>query len=82
VVTCEATRAQLGLETPRQGSDRAIARTTPVLLALVSLVTVFARRWSPDGQMPVPVTAWYHNDEPTFADCLAWGRRPLWRARS
>ena len=81
-VTCEATRAQLGLETPRQGSDRAIARTTPVLLALVSLVTVFARRWSPDGQMPVPVTAWYHNDEPTFADCLAWGRRPLWRARS
>jgi hypothetical protein len=81
-VTCEAPRAQLGWETPRPGSDRASARTPPVLLALVSLVTVFARRWSPDGQIPVPVTAWYHHDEPTCAACLAWGRRPLWRARS
>jgi hypothetical protein len=30
-VTCEEARAHLGLETPRQGSDQAIARTTPVL---------------------------------------------------
>jgi hypothetical protein len=81
-VTCEEPRAQLGGETPRPGSDRASARTTPVLLALVSLVPVFARRWSPDGQLPVPVTAWDHNDEPPFAAWLAWGRRPLWRARS
>jgi hypothetical protein len=31
--------------------------------------------------MPVPVPAWYHKVEPTFADCLALVRRHLWRAR-
>jgi hypothetical protein len=30
-VTCEEARTHLGLETPRQGSDLAIARTTPLL---------------------------------------------------
>jgi hypothetical protein len=57
-VTCEAARAHLGVETPRQWSDRAIARTTPVLLGLFSLVTVLALPWRQDGQSPVPVTAW------------------------
>jgi DDE superfamily endonuclease len=80
-VTCEETRAHLGWETQRQWSDRAIARTTPVLLALFSLVTVFTLRLSPDGQIPVPVTAWYHKDEPTFSHCLALVRRHLWRSR-
>jgi hypothetical protein len=80
-VTCEEGRAHLGLETQRQWSDQAIARTTPVLLALFSLVTVLALQLSPDGPIPVPVTAWYHKAEPTFADCLALVRRHLWRAR-
>jgi hypothetical protein len=80
-VTFEEGRAHLGLETQRQWSDQAIARTTPVLLALFSLVTVLALRLSQDGQIPVPVTAWYHKAEPTFADCLALVRRHLWRAR-
>ena len=34
--------AHLGLETQRQWSDQAIARTTPVLLGLFSLVTLAA----------------------------------------
>lgn len=80
-VTFEEGRAHLGLETQRQWSDRAIARTTPVLLGLFSLVTVLALRLSHDGQIPVPVTAWYHKAEPTFSDCLALVRRHLWRAR-
>jgi DDE superfamily endonuclease len=80
-VTCEESRAHLGLETQRQWSDRAIARTTPVLLALFSLVTVLALKLSQGGQIPVPVTAWYHKAEPTFADCLALVRQHLWRAR-
>jgi DDE superfamily endonuclease len=80
-VTCEEGRAHLGLETQRQWSDQAIARTTPVLLAIFSLVTLLARRLSQDGQMPVPMTAWYHKEEPTFSDCLALVRRHLWRAR-
>ncbi len=59
----------------------AIARTTPVLLALFSLVTVLALKLSQGGQIPVPVTTWYHKDEPTFSDCLALVRQHLWRAR-
>jgi len=80
-VTFEEGRAHLGLETQRQWSDQAIARTTPVLLAVFSLVTVLALKLSQGGQIPVPVTAWYHKAEPTFADCLALVRRHLWRAR-
>jgi hypothetical protein len=69
------------LETPRQWSDRAIVRTTPVLLALFSIVTVLALRLSEAGQIPVPITAWYHKAEPTFVDCVAVVRAHLWRAR-
>jgi hypothetical protein len=80
-VTFEEARAHLGLETQRQWSDQAIARTTPVLLALFSLVTVLAQQLSQGSQIPVPVTAWYHKTEPTFSDCLALVRWHLWRAR-
>jgi DDE superfamily endonuclease len=80
-VTCEESRAQLGRETQRQGSDHAMARTTPILLALFSLITLLALRLSRDGQIPVPVTAWYHKAEPTFSDGVTLVRRHLWRAR-
>jgi hypothetical protein len=80
-VTCEEARAHLGLETQRQWSDLAIARTTPVLLAVFSLVTVLALQLSQGGQIPLPATAWYHKAEPTFADGLALVRQHLWRAR-
>ena len=80
-VTFEEARAHRGVETQRQWSDQASARTTPVLLALFSLVTVLALKLSRDEPIPVPVTAWYHKAAPTFADCLAVVRRHLWRAR-
>jgi hypothetical protein len=80
-VTCADARAHLGLETPRPWSDQAIARTTPVLLARFAVVTVLALTWSQAEPIPVPVTAWSHTAEPTFADGLAWVRGPLWRAR-
>ena len=80
-VTCEETRAHLGFETQRQWSDQAIARTTPVLLGLFSLVTLLALRLSQSDPIPVPATAWYHKVEPTFADYLAVVRQHLWRAR-
>ena len=41
-VTFEEARRHLGVETQRQWSDAAIARTTPVLLGLFSLVTLLA----------------------------------------
>jgi hypothetical protein len=80
-VTFEEARAHLGRETQRQWADQAIARTTPVLVALFSLVTVLALKLSHGVQIPVPVTARYHKPAPTFVDCLAWVRRHLWRAR-
>jgi hypothetical protein len=80
-VTFAESRAHLGVETQRQWSEQAIARTTPVLLALFSLVTILALKLSSGGQIPVAATAWYQKAEPTFADCLALVRRHLWRAR-
>jgi hypothetical protein len=45
------------------------------------LVILLALQLSQGGQIPVPMTAWYHKDEPTFAGCLASVRRHRWRAR-
>ncbi|WP_344983072.1 hypothetical protein [Deinococcus rubellus] len=45
-VTFEEVQAYLGVETQRQWTDLAIARTTPALLGLFSLVTLMAHdRW-------------------------------------
>ena len=80
-VTFEEARAHLGVETQRQWADKAIARTTPVLLGLFSLVTVLAWRFCPSGHIPLEATAWYHKSEATFVDCLAVVRQQLRRAR-
>ncbi|MDQ3013439.1 MAG: hypothetical protein M3X11_22365, partial [Acidobacteriota bacterium] len=80
-VTFEEARAQLGVETGRQWSEHAIARTTPVLLGLFSLVVVLCVRLQPDGQIPRNTAAWYAKDEATFTDCLALVRQHLWRSR-
>jgi hypothetical protein len=81
-VTFEATRAHRGVETPRQWSEPAMARTPPVRLGLFSLVSGLALRLSGAGGSPVPQTAWSRTTAPTCADCLALVRQHLWRARS
>jgi hypothetical protein len=43
-VTFEEARAHLGVETQRQWSDLAILRTTPALLALFSIVVLWAHQ--------------------------------------
>ena len=80
-VTFEEARAHLGLETQRQWSDRAIARTTPVLLGLFSLVTLAALRCHEAGLLSAERTAWYTKEEPTFSDCLRLVRGRIWVAR-
>jgi hypothetical protein len=80
-VTFEEARAHLGLETQRQWSDLAIARTTPVLLGLVSLVTLTALRCHEAGLLSAEQTAWYTKPEPTFSDCLRLVRSRIWEAR-
>lgn len=77
-VTFEEARAHLGLETQRQWSDLAIARTTPVILGLFSLVTLLAYRLTKDKSFPVRTSAWYVKKEPTFSDALAVVRRHIW----
>ncbi len=78
-VTWEEVRAHLGVETPRQWSDQAIARTTPALLGLFSLVTVMAQQCVAHGRLPVRRTAWYAKQVPTFSDALAIVRKELWQ---
>jgi hypothetical protein len=80
-VTFEEARAHLGLETQRQWSDLAIARTTPVLLGLFSVVTLAALRCHEEGLLSAAQTAWYAKEEPTFSDCLRLVRSRIWQAR-
>jgi hypothetical protein len=52
-VTFEEAQAHVGMETQWQWSDRAIARTTPLLLGLYSVVTLPARQVTAQWAMPV-----------------------------
>lgn len=75
-------RAHLGVESQRQWSDNAIARTTPVLLGLFSLVTLLAHHLHASGQVLRQTSAWYHKAMPTFSDAIAAVRRYLWAETS
>ncbi len=77
-VTFEETRRHLGVETQRQWSDLAILRTTPALLGLFSLVTLYAHPRMQPTEDVVRQAAWYHKALPTFSDALALVRRELW----
>jgi hypothetical protein len=71
-------REHLGVETQRQWSAQAIARTTPLLLGLFSLITILAQnRWPQHPAVPRSA-AWYTKSLPTFSDALALVRARLW----
>lgn len=78
-VTFAEARRHLGLETQRQWSERAIARTTPILLALFSVVTLLAHQLVRGGTLPTRQAAWYRKPAPTFSDALAAVRCHIWR---
>lgn len=80
-VTFEEVRAHLGVETQRQWSDLAIARTTPALLGLFSLVVLFAHQVSSQQSWQLQQSAWYCKSRPTFSDALALVRSRLWAFR-
>jgi len=79
-VTFQEVRTHLGVETQRQWSDLAIARTTPALLGLFSWVTLAAHVLTAGQRIPVGSTAWYEKPWPTFSDAIALVRRALWPA--
>lgn len=77
--TFQEVRQHMGVETQRQWSDLAILRTTPALLGLYSLVTVWAHSLAAAGTGVRPhAAAWYGKREPTFSDAIAAVRRVLW----
>jgi hypothetical protein len=77
-VTFHEVRTHLGVETQRQWSDQAIARTTPILMGLFSWVTLLANQSQVDGHLPVRQAAWYAKAIPTFSDAIAHVRRRIW----
>ena len=78
-VTFEELRAHLGMETQRQWSERTIARTTPALFGLFSVVTLAADILIEQrGGMAPRTAAWYDKTSPSFADAIAMVRRHLW----
>jgi hypothetical protein len=79
-VTFQEVRAHLGVETQRQWSEPAIARTTPVLMGLYSLTALLAKADLGPAPLPVRRAAWYQKEAATFSDTLAWVRRRLWPA--
>ncbi len=78
-VTFREVRDHLGVETQRQWSDKAIARTTPCLLGLFSLVTLLGQQLTPRARRATATSAWYRKQRPTFSDTLAAVRREIWR---
>ena len=76
-VTFAEARTHLGIETQRQWSDKAIARTTPTLLAFYSLVSICACDLLAGGAIPY-AAAWYRKPALTFTDAISAVRLALW----
>ena len=81
-VTFAEVRRPPGVKTQRQRSDLAVARTAPCLLALFSLVTLWASSLAARGLALPGRAAWHAKPAVTFSDALAAVRRELWIAQA
>src|SRR5215831_16964559 len=77
-VAGRSVRAHLGVETQRQWSDKAILRTTPLLLGLYSLVILWTHDLAKARKLKPRVTAWYPKQILTLSDAIAAVRREIW----
>ena len=77
-VTFQEVRTHLDVETQRQWSAAAIARTTPALLGLFSWLILVAHCLRRERPFRPRRAAWYAKTVPTFSDVLAGVRRVLW----
>lgn len=59
-------------------SDLAIVRTTPVLMGLFSLVTLWTHILQQQQNIEAQRSAWYQKGFPTFSDAIALVRQQLW----
>ena len=80
-VTFEELRTHLGVETQRQWSDLAIARTTPSLFGMFSVVVLMALEITKNKTMSILNCAWYQKSDATFSDVIALVRRHIWYTR-
>jgi hypothetical protein len=76
--TFEEARAHLGVETQRQWSDRAIARETPCLFGLYSLVAAIGVALHHERPLTIRAASWYPKSQATSSDVLAAVRRHCW----
>ena len=76
-LTFAETRAHLGVETQRQWTDQAIARTTPVLLGLYSFISLWACDLLTADSRPY-AAAWYRKTALTFSDAFGAVRLVIW----
>jgi len=78
-VTFEESRALLGVETQRQWSDKAIARTTPLLMGLFSFVTLVAFKMHQIKKLvSMEFSSWYSKEgDLTFSDILTIVRHSI-----
>lgn len=76
-VTFAETRAHLRVETQRQWTDKAIARTTPALLGFYSLISLWACDLLTGTSTPY-AAAWYRKTSLTFSDAIVAVRLQLW----
>lgn len=81
-VTFEETRRHLGIETNRQWSAKAIARTTPSLMGLFSLVAMVAQELSEAGKLKIREAIWYKKQMATFSDAIGCVRQQIWEWQS
>ena len=71
-------RDRAGIQLVALGQALRLLRTTPALLGLFSLVTLFAHEVLHGHPLPVRRAAWYAKELPTFSDTLAFVRQRLW----
>ena len=78
-VTFQESREHLGVETQKQWSDKAIARTTPILMALYTLICLIGHHLNEEAPLIAEKSAWYDKKTATFSDLLKAVRTVLWK---
>ncbi|MDQ3845390.1 MAG: hypothetical protein M3342_15485 [Bacteroidota bacterium] len=78
----EQARAHWGVEAHRQWTDKAIGCTTPSLLALFSIGTLWAHHLQEKQYRTTIALAWYKKQLPTFCDALAAVRMNSWQTKN
>lgn len=81
-VTFRECRDYLGVETQRQWSDLAIERTTPLLFALYTVITLIGNAIYQEKGIIARSTAWYAKKYLTFSDLLEAVRHEIGDVKS